>query len=183
MERVQVLAAAFPLVWITMVACGKEGGPVQPTPARPPATPVETLPIARPSQPMPDARSLTAGVLVEEDFSNLGIEDTSCPGTSLDFLHVPCLHFNFVAPSTGILRVSVTWDGKRTEAVGLIAGEIEADPGWMSGTGYYHYANPKVVRARVGAGENYRLTAFLVTSHLDYLGWLAGPFQLTATIE
>ena len=96
MERVKLLAAALPLVWITMVACGKGGSPVQPTPARPPAAPVDTLPIARPSQPMPDARSLTAGVLVEEDFSNVGIEDTSCPGTSLDFLQVPCLHFDFV---------------------------------------------------------------------------------------
>ena len=183
MDKVKLLAAAFPLVWITMVACGTGGSPVQPTPARPLAAPVDTLPIPRPSQPMPDARSLTAGVLVEEDFSKLRIDDTSCPGTSRPDINMPCRHFNFVAPSTGILRVSVTWDGERTEAAGLIVGEIEADPEWIAGTGYYHYANPKMMRVRVGAGENYRVTAFLVTSHLDFLGWLAGPFQLIATIE
>jgi hypothetical protein len=132
---------------------------------------------------MPDARSLTAGVMVEEDFSKLPLDDASCPKTEDPHLNMPCRHFNFVAPSTGILRVSATWDGKRTEGVGLIVGEIEADPGWIAGTGYYHFANPKVVRVRVDAGENYRISAFLVTSHLDYFAWLAGPFQLTAMIE
>ena len=183
MERVKLLAAAFPLVWITMVACGKGAVPCNRR-LRPHWR--------RQSTPCPSLdhhnrcrmRARSRRECWSRRSSRTGIEDTSCPGTvKLDFIHMPCLHFNFVAPSTGILRVSVTWDGKRTEAVGLIVGEIEADPGWMSGTGYYHYANPKVVRVRVGAGENYRLTAFLVTSHLDYLGWLAGPFQLTTTIE
>jgi hypothetical protein len=132
---------------------------------------------------MSDARSLTAGMMVEEDFSTMPLDDASCPKTKDPHLYMPCRHFNFGAPSTGVLRVSVTWDVKRTEGVGLIVGEIEADPEWITGTGYYHFANPKVMRARVEAGENYRITAFLVTSHLDFLGWLAGPFQLTAMIE
>jgi hypothetical protein len=95
---------------------------------------------------------------------------------------MPCQHYNFVAPKTGTLRVSVAWDN-RTEAAGLVVGDIEADSGWITQTGEYRYANPKVLRVRVEAGENYRIMAFLVTSHLDFLGWLAGPFQVTATIE
>ena len=151
MDRVNLLAAAFPLV-MTMVACGTGGSAVQPAPAGPPAGPVENLPLARPSQPMSDARSLTAGVMVEEDLSKIALDDASCPKRSkLPDLNMPCRHFNFVAPSTGILRVSVTWDVHLTEAVGLIVGEIEADPGWISETGYYHYANQKVMRARVEA--------------------------------
>ena len=120
--------------------------------------------------------------MVEEDFSSLGIEDASCPGTQVRHINMPCQHYNFVAPKTGILRVSVTWD-QRTEAAGLVVGDIEADPGWITQTDIYRSANPKVLRVRVEAGENYRITAFLVTSHLDFFGWLAGPFQLIATME
>ena len=57
---------------------------------------------------MPDARSLTVGVLVDEELR--GTEDPSCPGTSSYYIRMPCLHFNLVAPRTGILRVSATWD-------------------------------------------------------------------------
>jgi hypothetical protein len=182
MERVKLLTAAFPLVGIMMVGCGPEPSPGRPTPSGPSAPPVENLPTARPSPPSTDARSLTAGVRVEGDFSKLSIDDASCPHTQLSHVNTPCQHYDFAAPSTGILRVSLTWD-ERTEAGGLVAGEIEADPGWLTDTGVYRIVNPKVLRVRVAAGENYRILAFLVTSHLDYYGWLAGPFQLVATME
>lgn len=170
MERIKLLAAASPLIWITMVACG--GSPVQPTPAPPPAAPVDNLPAARPSPPMPDARSLTAGVLVDEELR--GTEDPSCPGTSTYFIRMPCLHFNLVAPRTGILRVSWTWDSHGLYAAGMIVGEIEADR---------YVIPPKVLRVRVEAGQNYRVTAFLLATHNeDYEVWDL-PFQLIATME
>jgi hypothetical protein len=121
--------------------------------------------------------------MVEDDFSRIWVDDTSCPNAVPASFYMPCRHFSFVAPGTGVLQVILSWDGKRTEAAGLVVGEIEADPGWIAQTGVYRYANPKTMRVRVQAGEHYRIMAFLVTSHLDYLGWLAGPFQLIATME
>ena len=172
MERMKSLAAAFPLLWITFAAC-TGSSPAQPTPSSPPATQVDNVPSARPSPPMPDARSLTAGVLVDEELRRT--QDPSCPGTSTDFIRKPCLHFNFVAPRTGILRVSVTWSSP-LYAVGLVVGEIKEEP-------FPTIFTPKVMRVRVVTGENYLLTTSLLASHdEDYEIWKL-PFQLIATME